>query len=245
MLGRFLNVFKEIVNFIFKPFGTFHNLPDYEAYWQLKSTSLKANFYQRDRFLLAKKFLESGSTVLDVGCGTCWFGGEAQKLGLDLNYIGVDSNPMPPDSFLCSANSKTTILTESIIPPFECLDKFTGASKVVLAFEVVEHFLEAEKLVLKLLEITDQVVLFSVPNSAYLPYRIRLGLLGRFPKQWRVWPGEHARFWSLIDLRDWLSYLVSGRAEVSVVGYGGIPGLQNVFPNLFSAGAFVVLTKIT
>jgi len=101
----------------------------------------------------------------------------------------------------------------------------------IILFEILEHMQNPERFIKSIEDKARKSIFFSVPNSGYLPYRIRL-LLGRSFMQWRLHPGEHLRFWTLRDLRWWLAqlgYLEQTQLHV----YEGIPGLNRLFPSLF------------
>jgi len=83
-------------------------------------------------------------------------------------------------------------------------------------------------------------VFFSIPNSGYFIYRLRL-LFGKFPKQWSVFPNEHLRFWTLGDLKWWLCAL--GYKKYKIFCYKGIPILNILLPSLFAAGLVVYIEK--
>ena len=84
-------------------------------------------------------------------------------------------------------------------------------------------------------------VFFSVPNSGYISYRLRL-LFGSFPVQWKIHPGEHLRFWTYKDIKWWLKQLnLYHKSEIYV--YEGIPFLNKIWKNLFGAGILVYIKK--
>ena len=102
----------------------------------------------------------------------------------------------------------------------------------IIATEVLEHISEPERVLPTLLRLARRGVLVSVPNSGYYPFRFQL-LMGRFPVQWDLWPGEHLRFWTYADFCWWLGELgVSGRAFV----YFGLPILSRLWKNFFADG---------
>jgi hypothetical protein len=88
---------------------------------------------------------------------------------------------------------------------------------------------------------TKKSIFFSIPNTGFIAYRLRL-LLGSFPVQWRIHPGEHIRFWTYRDLKWWLKELgYLQRAEIVV--YEGIPGFNKIWPSLFGMGLLVKIKK--
>lgn len=103
----------------------------------------------------------------------------------------------------------------------------------ILLFEVIEHLRNSEGALIESYRLAKRGVFFSVPNTGYLPYRLRL-LLGRFPRQWIAKPNEHLRFWTYSDLLDCMFCL--GFKDFEIQGYMGIPILNKLLPSLFAAG---------
>ena len=92
------------------------------------------------------------------------------------------------------------------------------------------------------LRITDDKLIFSVPNTGYVAHRKRL-LFGSFPLQWRNNPGEHLRFWTLGDMKWWLKQL--NLYEKSIIKtYEGFPLLNKLWPGMFAMGIIVIIKKI-
>ena len=110
----------------------------------------------------------------------------------------------------------------------------------LLLLEVLEHLPHSEKVLATAYEKSRRGIFFSFPNSGFFIYRLRL-LFGKFPMQWRVYPNEHLRFWTVADLKWWLR--AQGYTEYDIFFYKGIPLLNRLWPSLFAAGLFVCLTK--
>lgn len=196
------------------PAGTF----DYERYWGVRgrTTGLAS------RALIFTRWIAAASRVLDIGCGDGAFAehlvrvrgcqvvgvdlseravGLARERGVDAHRRDVIREPFPPDSF----------------------------DYVVLS-EVLEHVPLPEELLLALRPSAPRF-LVSLPNTAFLLYRIGLGLLGRFPTQWVVHPAEHLRFWSVTDFRAWVR--AQGFTVTREAASNGIPILKRWHHNLF------------
>jgi 2-polyprenyl-3-methyl-5-hydroxy-6-metoxy-1,4-benzoquinol methylase len=107
--------------------------------------------------------------------------------------------------------------------------------------EVLEHIPNPEKFIKTISKKAKKGVFFSVPNTGYISYRLRL-LFGAFPMQWNIHPGEHLRFWTYRDLKWWLNELdLADRSEIYV--YQGIPLLNKIYKGLFGAGFVVKIFK--
>jgi 2-polyprenyl-3-methyl-5-hydroxy-6-metoxy-1,4-benzoquinol methylase len=215
------------------------NKIDYNEYWKHKgegfSLKSKPNEWQVKRAKIIVPYLKEGMRTLDFGTGD---GLQLKEIlsQVTLNNLCVDISE-DVISFLVSSgfNAKKMNLIDEI----QLLESENYDS--IFMFEFLEHVPNPEELLISTLEIAKKFVFFSVPNSGFLAYRLRLFFLGRFIVQWRNHPAEHLRFWSIIDMKWWLSCLKISNSKV--ISYGGIPILNRVFPNLFAAGILVVINK--
>lgn len=115
-----------------------------------------------------------------------------------------------------------------------------ASSDYFLLFEILEHLPHSELVLDQLYKKSTKGVFVSVPNTGYLSHRFRM-FFGRTPMQWRQYPNEHLRFWTLKDMNWWLSAL--GYKNYEIKGYMGVPILRDILPNLFAAGIFVYIPK--
>lgn len=114
------------------------------------------------------------------------------------------------------------------------------AADYQLMLEILEHVPHSELLLQAAYEKAEKGVFFSFPNTGFFAHRFRL-LLGKFPLQWRLFPGEHVRFWTKSDLHWWLTSL--GYRHFKVHYYKGMPILNKLWPSLFAAAFVVYLPK--
>jgi methionine biosynthesis protein MetW len=191
---------------------------DYERYWQSRGLTTGLP----NRALIFSDWIAAGSRVLEVGCGDGAFAEHlrrvrgctilavdvsaravawARERGVDAHQRDVIQDPYPRDAF----------------------------DYVVLS-EVIEHLPLPEELVAALRP-TAPRLLVSLPNTAYIFYRVGLGLLGRFPAQWVVHPAEHLRYWSVTDFRAWAG--AQGFQVRRQAASNGIPVLKRWRHNLF------------
>jgi methionine biosynthesis protein MetW len=210
---------------------------DYERYWEEKrsgDTFGRLPPFQRDRAEWALRRIEKGGKVLDIGCGD----------GSILRHMATRKEIVPVGADI----------SENVLRKLEAMG--VGVFKFdiekdspellpecdhILLFEVLEHLKNPEDLLPRMLKKAGKSVFVSVPNTGYFPYRIRL-LLGSFPVQWRIHPGEHLRFWTYRDFQWWLAQL--GMKERSETGcYQGIPIANRIFPNLFGMGIIAEIRK--
>ena len=202
---------------------------DYEKYWEerLSGENKPLNGFQMERADWVAARIRPSTTVLDIGCGD---GGILMRLRekAKITPFGADVSP-----------TVLGYLEKRNIPSFQMdlngqgLDGLPDCDHILL-FEILEHLQNPETLLRAAVSKARQSVFFSIPNTGYFPYRLRM-LFGFFPVQWRVHPGEHVRFWTLDDMRWWINELgFSERCEITA--YRGIPVLNKLFPNLFGMG---------
>jgi len=210
---------------------------DTDTYWAARRKDLsKLSAWQQERAHLIEKFVPKGAyTLADVGCGgpgLILFLKERTAL---VNAVGYDNSSWVLDTLKeHGVEGRSVVLdTEEGISTIEAAD-------VVTLMEIIEHIPHAESLVQSVYAKASHGVIFSVPNTGYVVYRLRL-LFGRFPMQWKVHPGEHVRFWTLTDMKWWLGSM--GHTNYTIITYRGVPILNKIVPSLFAAGLVVYLPK--
>src|SRR3989344_4802178 len=177
--------------------------PNYEKYWAIRrgvNYRPVLSIWQKQRANFLLKMIEPGSTVIDLGCGD----------GLILKYlierinikaIGVDfSAPV-----ISAANKEGIEIIEGDVSDINFL-KSLPSGDYCIGLEILEHMAYPEEIVLTMSEKTEKAMIFSFPNTGYYLHRLRL-LIGRFPLQWIVHPGEHLRYWTVRDVKDWVRSL--------------------------------------
>ncbi len=207
---------------------------DYDAYWKRKAGGRMGQL-SRTRRARAEVFAQvvtPGAVVLDLGCGD----GALLKYLVDRRGVrgyGVD---LSADAAASARSQGLTVIEGDITAPLT--GELDREYDYVILSEIIEHLPNPEGLLLNLKGRARQALLVSVPNTGWWQHRLRL-LLGRFPLQWIVFPGEHLRFWTLADFRWWAGAL--GFELVRVYPYVGAPLLQAVWPGLFAQGFVYVL----
>jgi SAM-dependent methyltransferase len=224
---------REIVRFIRDCLWQFENYyqfsiakKNYDHYWEKKkNNSYGLNSYQLFRLNWVTSRVLKDDSMLDVGCGDGSFCHHLLNLGFN-NISGADLIILP---------SLENNLSVSRID-LRANKPFKGFKKVdhIMFFEVLEHLPDSELVLNEALSYCRKSVFLSIPNTGYLPYRLRL-LFGRFPRQWRVFPGEHLRFWTLVDFKDWMKCFSGDRFFVEYDTYQGLNVFKRLLPNLFSA----------
>jgi len=191
---------------------------DYERYWRARGQTAGLP----SRALIFAGWIAPGARILEVGCGD---GAFAEYLGAARGCRVVAVDVSEAAVALARARGVDAHRRDVIREPF-ARDEFD----CVVASEVLEHLALPEELVGALRPSAPRL-LVSVPNTAYVFYRVGLGVLGRFPTQWVVHPCEHLRFWSVTDFRAWSR--TQGFRVAREAASSGIPILKRWRHNLF------------
>ncbi len=195
------------------------------------------NDWQVERVRFVQKYIKENEdpSVVDIGCGDGGLLYFLKKKRSLTNVIGVDISEVA-----LSLVEKLGIKTfHSNIVSKEDFKKLPEAD-IYLLFEVLEHIPSAEITLQEAYRKSQKAVFFSVPNSGYITYRLRL-LFGKFPAQWSISPSEHLRFWTFNDMKWWLN--AQQYTNYKIYSYKGVPILNKILPGLFSAGLFVYIRK--
>lgn len=207
---------------------------DYDAYWDEKFAAQPGalSAWRLKRAQAIASVVESGDQVLDLGVGD----GAILKYLIDQRgVVGRGLDIAPKAVAFCRAQGLAVELADVNQPIGSYF--YTPVDYVVMS-EIIEHIPEPETLLSSLQPHVRKGLIVSVPNTGYYIHRLRL-LLGRFPLQWVVTPGEHLRFWTRADFHWWARQL--GFNIVREIPYEGVAGLRSVLPGLFSAAFVYVL----
>lgn len=210
---------------------------DYDAYWAEKfayQAGTMSSWRQRRAEAFAA-LMQPGDRVLDLGVGD----GALLKYMIDTRQVdgyGLDISEQ------AVAFCRSIGLNVDLADVNQPVSAFVKAEyDYVVLSEIIEHIPDPEKLLVELRPHVNRAILVSVPNTGFYNHRMRL-LLGRFPLQWVVTPGEHLRFWTLADFRWWAGAL--GFRVVRAIPYEGTPLLKHLLPGWFAAGFVYVLQTV-
>ncbi len=206
---------------------------NYDDYWDAKAGSGlgKLSPFRRARAEALARVIPPGSRVLDLGVGDgAILKYLVERLGIEAH--GVDVSPKAVE--YCRSIGLDVTLADITQPVSAFID---ASYDCILMSEIIEHIPDPEVLLNDLRHHASKLIV-SVPNTGYHQHRLRL-LLGRFPLQWVVTPGEHLRFWTVADFRWWAAQL--GFRITHEIAYQGTPWLRKVWPNLFGEAMIYVL----
>lgn len=204
---------------------------DYDVYWDNKAQAGmgKLTPWRLRRAQVFASLVAPGDRVLDLGVGD----GALLKYIIEQRGVdgyGLDVSPKAVE--FCRAQGLNVDLADVNRPISETVHE---PFDYVILSEIIEHLPDPESLLDSLRPIVRKGILVSIPNTGFYHHRLRL-LMGRFPLQWVVTPGEHLRYWTRADFGWWADQM--GFRLVHAVPYEGTPWLKDVWPSLFAA-AFV------
>ncbi len=222
--------FKKLFNEIAGKAPTFSPEFNYDDYWKKREET-----GYRERYRAINDLMESGSTLLDIGCGDGsaleYFisnGKVADHLGVDIGQAAIDK-----------ASAKG--LNVRLLDVSKETDSLPEVDYIVMS-ELIEHIPMPEKLLSLVKKKFKKALFVTVPNTGYFAYRLRL-LLGRFPVQWVQHPGEHLRFWTISDFHKWADAV--GYRIVKTAPVDGVErlNLRALWPAMFATTMLYVLKE--
>lgn len=199
---------------------------DYDAYWRTRGPH-----DVQPRVRLIAGLIQPGASVYDVGCGD----GTAlaylrqtrhiEAYGCDLSEVAVR---------MAQEKGLHVQVCDVTAPDF----RFTDTFDYIILSEVIEHIPDPEALLQKAGGHFHQSLIITIPNIGHIKHRARL-LFGRFPVQWVYHPGEHLRYWTVLDFARWARDL--GFRVTALHVSNGTPWLCKRWPNLFANQVVFVL----
>ncbi len=211
---------------------------DYDTYWDNKAQAGLGILspWRRRRAQVFTDVLADGDRVLDLGVGD----GALLLYILErkrITAVGLDVSPKAVE--YCRAHGLDVRLADINRPISETLD---APFDYIILSEIIEHLPDPESLLNSLRPFVRKGILVSIPNTGYHQHRLRL-LMGRFPLQWVVTPGEHLRFWTRADFHWWARQIHFRVARE--FPYEGTPVLKDWWPSLFAAAFVYLLENVT
>lgn len=199
---------------------------DYDGYWQHRGWQLNAKLKPRETVML--DIVPAGSKVADIGCGNSLLPVKLKDKGCDMSV--ADISALVLDQYRRLGISGFQIDLEKIDPA-----GIPGKFDYMILSEVLEHLRNPEQVVRALKQHTKHF-LITVPNSASYQFRYGLMFKGHFFTQWVYHPSEHLRYWSHLDMLDWLRAMgLEVVASPVAEGFslrGRLPWLPGLWKNL-------------
>lgn len=194
---------------------------DYDEYWNTRRSVPSMH-----RWAVATDIIADNATVLDIGSGDCGF---ARHLRSARPKVKITTADFSANAVAMAQDSGFDAVHLNL-----ATDTIPGRYDYITCFEVIEHIVEAEAAVAKLLAAGDKVII-SFPNVGYIGCRLRLALFGRFPvTHCQQHIKEHVRFWTPKDFAEWADRL--SIRVVSLHGQYGLSPFWRRFPRLFASG---------
>lgn len=175
---------------------------DYDAYWDARIRDGK-RAPVLDRYRIVARLLPPDARVLDIGCGEGAFLRYLKEHRPDCRLMGADIA-----SAAIRELQETGIDGCQIDSNRELSEQFGVDWDAIVLMEVIEHVVDAEKLVRQVIALNPRRLFITIPNVGFLLYRLRLMFFGRFPLTTIVYHvKEHVRFWTVRDFKEWTAHL--------------------------------------
>ena len=202
----------------------------YDEYNKLFLGTSKVTRFQRKRLdVLLGSMNVKIQSHLDFGAGNC-----AISLALR-SSLGIGKS-----AAIDLGDFTKSICQDNNISYYSSTMELDGSYDLVTAFEVLEHISDPEIVAMDLFERAEKYFVFTVPNTGFWKYRMRL-LFGKFPNQWKLHQSEHLRFWTVTDMEQWIKTVFPDH-NTSVTPYYNAFGVK-FLPRLFCRGIFVSVIR--
>jgi methionine biosynthesis protein MetW len=211
---------------------------DYDSYWQNKAPGGMGGLspWRLRRAQAFASVVGRGDRVLDLGVGDgALLRYLVERRGVD--GYGLDVSPKAVE--FCRDQGLNVDLADIRAP---IADFIHQPFDYIILSEIIEHLPDPEQLLDSLRPYVRKALIVSIPNTGFYQHRLRL-LLGKFPLQWVVTPGEHLRFWTRSDFYWWAQQM--NFQIIREIPYEGTPGLRQGWPGLFAAGLIYVLRSMS
>ncbi len=211
---------------------------DYDVYWDNKAQAGLGHLspWRRKRAEAFASVITESSSVLDLGVGD---GALLRFLIEQRGIMGYGLDVSPKAVAFCQQNGLNVDLADINQP---ITNFITAPFDYIILSEIIEHLPDPESLLNLLRPYAKKSIIVSIPNTGFHQHRLRL-LMGRFPLQWVVTPGEHLRFWTLTDFRWWAQQMNFKVAQE--IPYEGTHWLKDILPGLFAAAFVYVLVDVS
>jgi methionine biosynthesis protein MetW len=201
---------------------------DYDEYWEWRGQVTVLH----ERWKIARDLIPDGSSVLDVGCGTGRFLAFLREERPNCKLHGIDVSERAVEMARAEGILASVLDVETT--------DINSVADYVTCLEVIEHVVQAERVLDRLMAACQRQALISIPNVGFIGCRIRLALFGRFPTTCCVFhTREHVRFWTNKDFEEWIEHC--GYRLTARCPQHGIWVLWRLLPSLFASGMVYVV----
>lgn len=214
-------------------------LRNYDAYWRDHRSYIeeRSSLRREQTVRTVSTYLRDSATLLEVGCGPGYLLAALQERIPGLQGEGIDNAPSAVEQ------ARANGLSATCVDLLETPGWGTGKTyDSVVAFEVLEHVVDAERFFRTLIPLAKRNIIFSVPNFGFFKHKLRYVLGNRFPVTVVMDMKEHVRHWTLTDMREWLRLFPVDLVTIHGIAGVGAFGLQRRFPSMFSRSLIIVVS---
>lgn len=198
---------------------------------------------------LAVRFLDGGSSLLDVGCGSGTLLMKARDKYARLCGVDVSDSRIKEARESAASLPKKNKIAFSVCNTSNGLDFPDASFDAVTSIAVLEHVFDLYHVVSEIHRVLKKGGIFvaEVPNIAYIKQRIKLlfGILPvtSSPYNWKEigWDGGHLHYFTKRTFCGLLEE--SGFRIEKVSGAGLFAGLRNFYPSLLTGDICVKAVK--
>jgi methionine biosynthesis protein MetW len=195
---------------------------DYDEYWKSRGWCINKKLKERESII--HHIVNGNTTVLDIGCGNSLLPIKLREKGCRVSVADICQTVLNEYKKL-----DFDVIRIDLNKPGEAYLENMKFDYIIFS-EVLEHIANPEEVIQFYIPYASNIII-TVPNSAFIWFRVGLLLRGRFFTQWVHHPSEHLRYWSHIDFIDWLKAM--HLTVINIWPSNGTRLLKRLWPNMF------------